>query len=1156
MVLEKKWEYYPENFKLQNEMATSLKISSIVAHILINRGFTDIGSARTFLEASISGLHNPFLLKDIRIAISRLKEAIESEEKITIYGDYDVDGVTSIYILTTLIEELGGMVDYYIPHRLEEGYGLNKEAITKIHQNGTELLVTVDCGINAFEDVDYAKELGLDVIVTDHHEPPEERVPALAVINPKQNECKYPFTDLAGVGVAFKFGQGLVEDMLGEEASISYIERFLDIVALGTVADIVPLIDENRIMVKHGLNRLSVTSNIGLKALMKVAGISKAQLDEDDISFTLAPRINAVGRMGQPEDGVKLLKSVNFEEALAIARRLEDENRIRKEMEAKVFEEAISFMEEQVHLDRERVIVVAGQDWHIGVVGIVASRICDIYYRPVILISLCEGEEGKASGRSIEGFNIYESLKVSSDLLVSFGGHEYAAGLSIEADKIDEFRDRINEYAMEVMREEDLIPKLRMDTSIGLEDATLLLVQELEALKPFGPENPRPILSCSELGILEYRRVGSDNAHLKLKVSDGDVSIDAMGFNMGHVVEELFHESGSVSLAFSLELETWGGRIAPQLHLKDIKFSSLEQDRSSSLMNRLSLKMVDILREQNLEGHTDATIYTKVFEGKSTPYNQLVWGEEVYLIREEGSPYDIDSLKVVDSQGQDIGRIKRDIARRLLLAMDSGMTFKAIALPMTCKKDPDRLNIFITKATLPVSCEDNRLFQSRETTGAYNSSLKSERLRQDEQSFFESFVSAALDISSAAIDKKNSVYLLPMRDAAERAYVTVRKNFQKNGFKVTKGVGALSPEEMSHLAVTLLQTELPFIIIATPNFIEYALSQKIIAPYSVGLLAIDPRFSLMGDSQLEDGISRIQELLDNPVLFQGNLPSCDLQIKSTLRFVDNRGRIDSGEERIREAMNIFFQEKSRILIYVGTDEEAIALSKKAARIFADEFNETGDNVGFLCSRLPSNYRREVEELFCEGPLQVLIVSEECQLSRLPRDLSHIFLCTFPSNIVHFYSMINSWGLYESCQIHLFYSPADFRAKELRIYERNPDRDELAELYVALRSIAGRGVAPVSGTIEEFAYRFSTLRKVRLGYNTVEAGLSIFEEVGLVDREREGRINYICMISPPSRGVDLQSSVRYNEGKKMRDEFQRFAAIAMDTNVQKLIELFK
>lgn len=565
------WKIREPELILQKALAASLNISPLTSQILINRGISDLEQAGRFLSSTLSDLHPPFEMKGMRAGVERVVEAIRRNEKIAIYGDYDVDGITATSILLFFLKEVGSDVTYYIPDRIREGYGLNPHAVRKLSERGVTLLITADCGISNHQEVGLAKELGMEVIVTDHHEVPDVIPPACAVINPKQPGCLFPFKHLAGVGVAFNvivaLRSKLRDEGFWDGSDMPNLKEYLDLVALGTIADVVPLVDENRIFVKYGLIELTESRKPGIAALKEVSGLNGAPIKTDTVGYRLAPRINAAGRVGKGEDGVRLLTATNYDDAIEIAKLLDEENRERQGLEENILKEALDMIDSKPSMRNKRSIVLASEGWHPGVIGIVASRIAEMYYRPTILISLKEGM-GKGSARSIHSFMLYDGLKECSHLLDAFGGHEYAAGISLKAEKIETFKDEFEKVAAAKLSDNDMMPEIEIDATLNLKEITEGLISEIESLAPFGEANPEPLLCSTDLGVFDCRVVGSN--HLKLKVKQDGIIRDAIGFGMADGLSDL-DVAKCLNIVFIPQINLWNGGKSIQLKLKDVK---------------------------------------------------------------------------------------------------------------------------------------------------------------------------------------------------------------------------------------------------------------------------------------------------------------------------------------------------------------------------------------------------------------------------------------------------------------------------------------------------------------------------------------------------------------------------------------------------------
>ncbi len=559
--MNKKWKIYETNKEKVQQIKNKYQINELLATVLVNRNILKEEEIRLFLNPTRADFYNPFLITDMEIAVERIIEAVKNKEEITIYGDYDVDGITSITVLKSFLKDIGLEASVYIPNRLEEGYGLNKEAIDQISQNGCDLMITVDCGISAIDEIAYANSLGIETIVTDHHEAGNELPKALAVIDNKRKDSKYPFRELAGVGVVFKLIQALgIKLGLKEEAYLKY----LDIVCVGTISDIVPLVDENRVIAKLGLMLVNQTKNIGLRSIIHSSGYT--QIDSNTISFGVAPRINACGRMGKAEEALELFLSSNIQKVNDLTKKLNEHNRQRQETEKAIFESAIKIIETE-HLNEKKAIIVGGKNWHHGVIGIVSSKITDMYFKPSILLSFEEDEVGKGSGRSIPGFDLHEALTKCSDTIEKFGGHSMAVGITIKKEKLEDFKQEFEKIATE-NKIDEIMPIINIDAKIGLSDLNKEMVESLKNLEPFGEANKMPIFAFKNLKIDSIRAL-SEGKHLKLTLKDNNYIINAIGFNMGYLAEE-YRIGDKIDVAGMLEINTFNGADNLQINMKDI----------------------------------------------------------------------------------------------------------------------------------------------------------------------------------------------------------------------------------------------------------------------------------------------------------------------------------------------------------------------------------------------------------------------------------------------------------------------------------------------------------------------------------------------------------------------------------------------------------
>ena len=591
-----KWIFPPLNINLQTEISNALRVSPLLSQLLINRGLTDVRSAETFLQSNLSLLNDPMLLPDIEKSSKRIIDALNQGEKITVYGDYDVDGISATALMVQCLETLSrlywnqkSIIDYYIPDRLEEGYGLSVGAIETLSEMGTKVIITVDCGVNSFEEAKFAREKGIDLIITDHHEPGDKLLDcdkdaevqnlescgcddAFGLINPKLMTSKYPFRELAGVGVAFMlaWALGQIAATRAEHSTVSppnkkvanefkdFLMDAIGLTALGTIADVVPLKQENRILAKYGLSSLQNSENPGIKALKEIAGLKDKIIDSSHVGFNLGPRINAAGRVGNAKKGVELLTAKCENKAKELAGYLESENKRRQKIQSDILKSARKKILNDVDFDSEMVIVISDDSWHQGVIGVVASRLASEFHRPVIIIAT-DGEVGHGSARSVPDFNLYNALIKCQGyfrdrkILISFGGHAQAAGLRILKKDIPEFKEIFNTVSAGQMEGEDLTPTLNVDLEVRLSSISNSLFKELKCLFPHGEGNQVPVFATRNVkAVGQIRRFGVNGKHLGFYVRQGDVSFKTVGFGLGDKIEVLKQNNGNCSIAYVL----------------------------------------------------------------------------------------------------------------------------------------------------------------------------------------------------------------------------------------------------------------------------------------------------------------------------------------------------------------------------------------------------------------------------------------------------------------------------------------------------------------------------------------------------------------------------------------------------------------------------
>jgi len=645
--MQKRWSIEPDHSQEEVQLAAELKVSPIVAKLLINRGLGDPHKARQFLVADMESLLSPWDLKGMREAVACVTKTMDEGGSIVVYGDYDVDGITATSVVYRFLKRCGASVSYYIPERQSEGYGLNLEALEGLIAKGTDLVITVDCGISSYDIVEAVRDR-LALVITDHHEAPALIPRAVAVVDHKQPNCPYPDKNLAGVGVAYKLCQAIWQERTGE-----VYQADLDIVALGTVADVVPLVGENRILVKDGLSKMQLQPNRGMEALIDVAGLKDRKITAGHIGYTLAPRLNAAGRVAHATRAVELLTTPSQEEAYEIAEELQETNLERQALERDIHEMARQDVLKQGP-DADYVVVVGGQDWHPGVIGIVASRLVEEFYKPTLVISIKDGI-GKGSCRSIDNCNIYEALQSAEDLLIQFGGHQAAAGFSIKEDKIPALRERLAQYCKEHLAETDYLPIVDIDSQVAIDDIDVPLIEEIETLEPYGMANPTPVLALEEATISDLFLMGQQKKHAKVLLEREDSTIDAIAWNRPDLHASFF-PGDRVKVAFTVQKNEWNGYVSPQLMIQDM---ALLEGRSLTLTKEGLRAMYTYVRNLLKGGsmpkfRLETELIRRRPEGQTMPVAMasLEVFKELNLLVEETTEEGLESYRWQPAQGQ------------------------------------------------------------------------------------------------------------------------------------------------------------------------------------------------------------------------------------------------------------------------------------------------------------------------------------------------------------------------------------------------------------------------------------------------------------------------------------------------------------------------
>lgn len=1127
MFQEAEWKLEQADQKLVDKLAAELELSQLTAEILVRRGFSESAEVKQFLQFDSKDMHDPHLLADIEPAVDRIQKAVGSQEKIMVYGDYDVDGITSTALVVDYIQSLGGNVEYYIPNRLEEGYGLNQEAVKELADSGTELMITVDCGIKAQAEIKRAQELGIDVIITDHHTPPAERVPALAVIDPHQERCDYPWKKLCGAGVAFKLTQALAEKSERETTEPPLVS-YLGLVALATIADIVALQGENRIIVSSGLeqlNQLELNQQPGLAALAKVAGFADKQIRAGNVGYQLAPRLNAAGRLGEPETGVELLLADDYFTAQEVANRLNRLNNQRKEISDRIFAEA----EEAVRgfdLEEEWVIVLASPHWHSGVIGNVASDLQEKYHRPVVLIALDGGGEGPGSCRSISSFNIYQALQACSDLLIGFGGHRQAAGFSITAEQVPKLRSRLNQLAKEKLEKEDLRPQQRVDGDAELADLSFSLLEELEALAPFGYRNPRPVLKAASVEVDSFRLVGSNQQHLKLSVSQDGCRLDGIGFGQAEYKQKLQLQQEDVNLLFQLDRNEWQGQVNLQLRIKDLQVSS------PGFWQRLF----------NSAGREEAE--TSDYDWFYLPlprsdYNLEV-GQKLELEHRRG--------RVLLTTGeQAVAEINTQFSEQLKSYLDLGIEYQAVV----AETGEEVVEVFISRKLndLQVAKPDDAKLNTREVIAQVEEEILSGSLSAAERKLLTQLADEDKEAAvgpvfnrlplvktascwQAVKKQQMTVIITPVKHLAVTYHHALQRDLNPQGIDCRLGTSSLSLSEEGNLKRALADGEVD-VLVATPEFI--ARHQHLL--FKPGLVisnqATKDRFAG------EKLAPQRQLLFSNESTGEEEKLLMSDWLSKSVQLNDKR---NSAAEL--DYLTSLLAERKKVLIYVTTAE--------ASRKLAAKLSTSQKPVLFYNSNLDLADQRRVIDKFSTSQASGLVATTDLLLEGV--GLTDIVVYQPGFSCYQFKEQLSQLAVAkaETLQLHLLYNEQEIEKSNQLITDKNPNRKLLKELYLLLSKL-DKGQSKAKIKEEDLYQLWAQSNKRKLKEITLTTMLGILAELGLITRVKELERG-IKLAPQPEIKLDLADSMRYNECVIEKKEFAVFVKSVLTASKQEILNL--
>lgn len=1151
------WQLRSADEAVVNQLVTELDITPITAKILANRGYDQPQQVVEFLDCSIQKMHDPYLFKDMKEAVNRITQALSKQEKIVVYGDYDVDGITSTALLINYLQDCNAQIEFYIPNRLTEGYGLNKSAVQKLADDNVDLLITVDCGIKAQPEIELANNLGLDVIVTDHHTVPEQLPPAEAVLNPKRSDANYPCAELAGVAVAFKLVQAL--EIAREDAVMPVARKYLALVTLGVVADIVPLRDENRLIAKEGLKQLEkiTKEQPGLFALAEVAGCLDGEISTGHVGYGLAPRINACGRLGQPELGVDLLLSSNYEEAQELAQELDSLNDRRQEMSREMQEEAEALIE-QLDLEKNWVLVLASENWHSGVIGNVASDLNEKYHRPVVLIAIEENNVGKGSARSISGFNIHDALLAQQDLLIAFGGHKQAAGLSIASEQIEVLKKRLNQYAKQQLTAKDLVPRKKVDAAVNLAELSFSLVQELDHLAPFGCANPSPKLIVEDIKISDYKLVGSDENHLKFTAQDSEIEIDGIAFSQPEVKSKLDVKAEGVALLFSPEINCWRGQKKLQLKTKAIKVpfdSSLEQ--------------VFARNKNNEQDAFTLEQFIKLVETESQNRQQVIQnlsrGQKLKLHSNKNNDQN-PQVKVLTAENNLVGYLPETwsgIARKL----EVGVKYEALTAEIIKEQDSLVVQILLKKA--PALKFENQ--QLKELKNQVKNKSEFEALDYLQRKLYnnspaelieqvKTALTAGEDILNIINPSQNkaqlslvsatwkslqhdkmSILVYPFKSVLEQRFPVIAEKLSSLGLQVCKASSSLTDSEEITLQAKLYNQECD-LLVTTPQFLKTDLINLNKLSSAVELMIIEEidyfvnhhlaqllteTITKLGSMQLIGYTSSITKAVANQVLKKFNF---DKQVisnynKPPLKLKDKR----NSNDKLKHLKQLLKQQR-QVVVYVNQQSQ----SEKIVHKLHSDNSTSNNNIAYYHQNLTKADQALIRDKFMTAEINMLIATPAFNEVWGIKNIDVIVFYEPCFNKYNCKYLANQAVKSDVGELQLLYQSQEVEANKELLKQVLPTRELLKELYIILyknKTEAGK----VTVSQQDLLYELNNRLKLQINNKFLLNCLNIFEELDLIQRTK-GKGGKIQLLDKPDQKLDLCSSMRYNECVILKEVF--------------------
>lgn len=1179
----KRWMWHEQQTDEIQELSLAAGTSERISRLLLNRGIRTPEEANIFLYGTLKDLSSPYMLLNMGRAVEMTQEAISKKKKIVVYGDYDVDGICSTVLLQEALMELGADVSIYIPSRLNEGYGLNSDALQMLMESGTEMIITVDNGIAAAEILEPFLKKGLEILVTDHHQLPD-RLPDCPIINPQlETDERAPYRNLCGCGVAFMFAKALLEEHESCRKDLSSFASYLELVALATIADIVPLQGDNRLLVKEGLSCLSQTQRPGLRALINLSGVDMAELRAETVSFQLAPRLNAAGRLDRVDLAIDLLQCKDTEKALDLAERLNRLNTERKELENIAFSEAVAQIDGAERLSS---IIVYGDNWHVGVIGIVASRLVEAYGVPAIVLTANENDAGIFSGssRAPEKFDLFTSLSACSTYLEKFGGHEKAAGLSLKRNDLAHFKSEFNAYCVKTRAQWHGKETHLMDATLYPDEINDTLWQELSFLEPTGCGNPKPTFVMESVKDLEMRACGQSDAHLQLLITDGDLKIRGIAFRQGTYAK--MQNLPSHDILFHVNKQTFRGKENFELIVDDI--------RPSFIGNKvwdadLFLRGKSYLKEDEYAGIENSKFFfTKIvgvsFDNRQDILKALSPGTELSLKREPNNPIDQNAI-AVEFKDQKVGYLKKGLARHLAPLLDRDIHYDVSVANMTGGKQEQHLGVNITLSKHIVESANEGKICASKAFGAEEIAqmwLGNHPLHVTQKDAFaamsagkntlavmgtgrgKSLIYQAMAVEMAQVHRKMSIVFFPLRALLNDQYLSISEKFSKMGISVLKAFGELGFAERKNLTYAL-EEGYADVILTTPEFFIKHESLFKEAKKEIGFFVFDEAHYLCsrrsGYRNLPNILTHYPETLR--LALTATVPEangtqivsaldiecvfCDETERSNLKLLDYRS-----EKNKLGYLETLSKTRQKTIVYVNSRKQAWLLAcKLRSRLPLSVKN----NIGYYHGGLSKQLRSAMMNAFASGEIRFLIATTAFGEGMHIPDIRHVVLYHLCFSIESYNQLAGRAGRDgKPAFIHLLYRETDRSLNEIILSSACPQRPVLANIYQFICNQA----APNGVIVPQFS-NWSRLLTMKLNKTideqTLYIAVKIFLELGFIERvdDRE-EASYIVIKDPPKRS--LHESAVFLEGVSEYESYKRYDELAFERNLDRLLQMVR